>query len=247
MDSEDTPLPALPEGVIALVPMRNVVLFPNALVPISVGRPKSVAAVQHAKNTGALLGIVLQRDERDDDPGREALWDVGTTAKVVQYVDSDEQLRHALCQGVGRFRIESLVPGYPFLAARVRFIEAPAGISTQAEALGLQLRKRAAELLSLLPGAPAELAHTLQAVKSPSNLADVVASLLDIELSEKQMLLETVNLEDRLQKVMQMLSHRIEVLRLSQEIGARTKEQIDDTQRKYMLREQLKTIQKELG
>ncbi|MEO7160351.1 MAG: endopeptidase La [Polaromonas sp.] len=245
--TQDAQLPALPEGVIALVPMRNVVLFPHALVPITVGRAKSIAAVQHAKNTGALLGIVLQRDERVDDPGREALWDVGTTAKVVQYVDSDEQLRHALCQGVARFRIEALVEGYPFLAARVQFIGEPAEISTQAEALGLQLRERAAEILSLLPGAPAELAHTLQAVKSPSHLADVVASLLDTEMSDKQMLLETANPEERLHKVLQILSHRIEVLRLSQEIGARTKEQIDDTQRKYMLREQLKTIQKELG
>ena len=84
MDSEDAQLPVLPDGAIALVPMRNVVLFPNALVPIAVGRAKSIAAVQHAKNTGALLGIVLQRDERDDDPRREALCDVGTTAKVVQ-------------------------------------------------------------------------------------------------------------------------------------------------------------------
>ncbi|MEO6320733.1 MAG: endopeptidase La [Polaromonas sp.] len=244
---KDAPLPPLPEGVIALVPMRNVVLFPNALVPISVGRPKSIAAVQLAKNTGRLLGIVMQRDERVDDPGREALCDVGTTAKVVQYVDSDEQLRHALCQGVTRFRIESMVEGYPFLAARVQLIDEPAELSTQAEALGLQLRERAAEIFSLLPGAPAELAHTLQSVRSPSHLADVVASLLDVDVKDKQMLLETVNPEERLQKVLQILSHRIEVLRLSQEIGERTKEQIDDTQRKYMLREQLKTIQKQLG
>ncbi|QDL36711.1 endopeptidase La [Rhodoferax sediminis] len=247
IENKDAQLPALPEGVIALVPMRNVVLFPHALVPISVGRPPSVAALQHAKNTGAMLGIVLQRDEQVDEPGREALFDVGTTAKVVQYVDSDGQLRHALCQGVGRFRIEALVPGYPFLAARVQFIQEPAEVSMQAEALGLQLRERAAEILSLLPGAPAELAQTLQAVKSPSHLADVVASLLDSEASDKQMLLEMASPEERLQKLLQMLSHRIEVLRLSQEIGARTKEQIDDTQRKYMLRAQLKAIQKELG
>ena len=247
MDPETPPLHNLPEGVIALVPMRNVVLFPHALVPIAVGRPKSIAAVQHAKNTGGLLGILLQRDERVDEPGREDLWDVGTTAKVVQHVGGDEQLRHALCQGVGRFRVVALVEGFPFMAARVQFIEEPAEVSTQAEALGLPLRKRAAEILSLLPGAPAELAHSLQAVRSPSHLVDVVASLLDVEIVEKQQLLETVNLEERLQKVLEMLSHRIEVLRLSQEIGERTKEQIDDSQRKYMLREQLKTIQKELG
>ncbi|MBK5204738.1 MAG: endopeptidase La [Polaromonas sp.] len=247
MDPEESKFPTLPEGVIALVPMRNVVLFPHTLVPIAVGRPKSIAAVQHAQNTGGVLGIVLQRDERVDDPGREELWDVGTTAKVVQHVGSDEELRHALCQGLGRFRIESLVDGYPFLAARVQLIEEPPELSAQAEALGLQLRQRAAEIITLLPGAPAELAHTLQAVRSPSHLADVVASLLDAEVTDKQMLLEAVNPEERLQKVLKMLSHRIEVLRLSQEIGARTKEQIDDVQRKYILREQLKTIQKELG
>ena len=140
-------------------------------------------------------------------------------------MDSDGQLRRALCQGERRFRIESMVEGYPFLAARVQLIEEPGELSTQAQALGLQLRERAAEILSLLPGAPAELAHTLQAVRSPSHLADVVASLLDVESSDKQMLLETVNPEERLQKVLQMLTHRIEVLRLLQEIGERTKEQ----------------------
>ncbi len=99
----------------------------------------------------------------------------------------------------------------------------------------------------LLPGVPAELAHALQATRAPSHLADIVASLLDTEISEKQMLLETVDSEERLQKVLQILARRIEVLRLSQEIGERTKEQMDDRQRKFLLREQLKTIQKELG
>ena len=237
----------LPEGVIALVPMRNVVLFPHALVPIAVGREKSIAAIEHAHRTATPVGVVLQRDARVDDPGRDALCDVGTLAKVLQHVATDEKLQHAVCQGVARFRILALVEGYPFLAARVEAMEEPATVSTQAEALGMQLRERAVEILSLLPGAPAELAHTLQTVQAPSHLADIVASLLDTEISEKQMLLETVDSEERLQKVLQILARRIEVLRLSQEIGERTKEQMDDRQRKFLLREQLKTIQKELG
>lgn len=245
-----TDLPAaltLPEGVIALVPMRNVVLFPHVLVPISVGRAKSIAAVQHAQQGGAMLGIVLQKDAQVDDPGREALCDVGTLAKLVHHELAGGELRHALCQGVLRFRIKELVEGYPFLAARIERIEEPAVVSTQAEALGLQLRERAMEILSLLPGVPAELAHALQATRSPSNLADIVASLLDSEIVEKQLLLETLSTEERLQKVLDTLSRRIEVLRLSQEIGERTKEQLDDRQRKFLLREQLKTIQHELG
>ncbi|MBN9126499.1 MAG: AAA family ATPase, partial [Nitrosospira sp.] len=133
------------------------------------------------------------------------------------------------------------------LAARIRRIGDPAEISTEAEALGMQLRERTVEILSLLPGVPAELAHALQATRAPSQLADIVASLLDTEVSEKQMLLETIGAEERLKKVLEILSRRIEVLRLSQEIGARTKENLEDRERKFLLREQLKTIQKELG
>ena len=247
MNVSTAPLMDLPEGVIALVPMRNVVLFPHVLMPISVGRAKSIAAVQHVLRTGAALGIVLQKDPKVDDPQRDALCDVGTIAKVVQHIDSNEQLHHAVCQGLERFRIDELVEGYPFLAARVQRIVEPTEVSTQAEALGLQLRERAVEILSLLPGVPAELAHALQATRAPSQLADIVASLVDAEIVEKQMLLETLNTEERLQKVLHILSRRIEVLRLSQEIGERTKEQLDDRQRKFLLREQLKTIQKELG
>lgn len=233
----------------ALVPMRNVVLFPHVLMPISVGRAKSVAAVQHALRSGSPLGIVLQKDARVDDPGREALCDVGTLAKVVQHVDTNEQLHHAVCQGQQRFRIEALIDDkeFPFLAARVQIIAEPTEVSTQAEALGIQLRERAVEILSLLPGVPAELAHALQATRAPAQLADIVASLIDAEIVEKQALLETLDTEARLQKVLAMLSRRIEVMRLSQEIGERTKEQLDDRQRKFLLREQLKTIQKELG
>jgi ATP-dependent Lon protease len=242
----DAPL-LLPEGVIALVPMRNVVLFPHVLMPVAVGRPKSIAALQHALRSGGQLGIVLQKDAQVDEPGRDALCDVGTQAKVVQHAESGESLHHAVCQGLHRFRIEALVEGYPFLAARVQRIDEPASASTQAEALALQLRERAVEILSLLPGVPAELAHALQAAREPSHLADIVASLLDAEMVEKQALLETVSTEERLNKVLQILSRRIEVLRLSQEIGERTKEQLDDRQRKFLLREQLKTIQHELG
>ena len=247
MDAPNLPPLDLPEGVIALVPMRNLVLFPHVLMPVSVGRAKSIAAVQHVLRTGAALGIVLQKDPKVDDPGRDALCDIGTIAKVVQHVDSNRQLHHAVCQGVQRFRIEELVEGYPFLAARVLLIPEPAEVSTQAEALGLQLRERAVEILSLLPGVPAELAHALQATRAPSQLADIVASLVEAEIVEKQMLLETLNTEERLKKVLAILSRRIEVLRLSQEIGERTKEQLDDRQRKFLLREQLKTIRKELG
>lgn len=243
----DTPALSLPPDVVAIVPMRNVVLFPHVLLPITVGRGKSVAAVQHAAQAKMPLGIVMQRSAAADDPGRADLFDVGTLANVARVVESDDGLRHAVCQGLRRFRIIELVEGYPFLAARIERFDEPAVASTESEALGMQLRERAVEVLSLLPGMPAELSHALQATRAPAQLADITASLIDVEVAEKQQLLETLNVEQRLQKLLGMLTHRIQVLRLSQEIGARTKEQIDDRQREFLLREQLKTIQKELG
>lgn len=237
----------LPADVIALVPMRNVVLFPHVLMPITVGRMRSIATIEHALQSKTPIGIVLQKDAAVDNPGLEALCGTGTIANIVRHMTSDDKTHHVVCQGMERFQIEELIEGYPFIAARIKRIEESAPITTQTEALALQLRERAIEILSLLPGVPAELAHALQATRAPSDLADITASLLDTEVSEKQMLLETIDTEERLQKVLHILSRRIEVLRLSQEIGERTKEQMEDRERKYLLREQLKAIQKELG
>jgi len=239
--------PELPQDVIALIPMRNVVLFPHVLTAITVGRARSIAALEHVLDPKRPLGIILQKDPAVDEPGQDALFNVGTVVNIVRHLASSDGLRHAVCQGLGRFSIEEMIEDHPFLAARVRLITEPDEVSTEAEALAMQLRERTVEILSLLPGVPAELAHALQATRAPSHLADIAASLLDTEVAEKQMLLETVSTEERLRKVLQILSRRIEVLRLSQEIGERTKEHLEDRERKFLLREQLKTIQKELG
>jgi len=237
----------LPPGVLPLVPLRNVVLFPQLLVPITVGRARSLAAIRHAVRTRLPLAVVLQKDAANDNPDLEALCRMGTVAQVMQPVRQDDGQIHAVCQGLHRMRLLGLVEGLPFLAARVETLDAPGTPSTESQALALQLRQRAAELLSLLPSVPAELSQVLQGTRSPAQLADLVASLIDAEPAEKQMLLETLQTEERLSKVLQLVGHRIEVLRLSQEIGARTREQVDDRQRRFLLEEQLKAIRKELG
>jgi ATP-dependent Lon protease len=238
---------SLPADVVPLIPMRNAVLFPNAAMPVGVGRPKSVAALRQAAQSGGVLGIVLQRDALKDEPSRDDLCDVGTLAQVLQQAEGGASQHHAMVQGTQRFRIEALVEGYPFLAARITRIVESAELSPEAEALGLQLHQRAAEILALLPSVPAEVAQALAALRDPRRLSDLVAHLLDIEVVEKQQLLEALRIEERLSRLLELLARRIQVLRLSHEIGERTKEQLDDRQRKYLLREQLKTIQKELG
>jgi ATP-dependent Lon protease len=242
-----TPSVQLPPGVVALIPMRNLVLFPHVLAPVSVGRPKSVVALQHALSGDGTLGVALQKDPREDDPGLDGLCAIGTLAKVVHHVEPQPGLHHAVCQGTGRFRVLGLADGYPFLAARIELLPDPAESSAEVEALALQLRERALELLSLVPSVPAELVHALQSTRGPAQLADIIASVIDAEIAEKQALLETITTHDRVTKLLPLLSHRIDVLRLSKEIGQRTKEQLDDRQRKFLLREQLKTIQQELG
>ncbi|WP_442774908.1 endopeptidase La [Sphaerotilus montanus] len=237
----------LPADVVPLIPMRNLVLLPHALVTVSVGRERSVAALLHALATDTPVGIVLQKDTRQDDPAPGDLFAVGTLARIVHHLEPREGLHHTLCQGTQRFRIVEAVEGHPFLAARIQQIQEPADASAELEALTLQLRERSLALISLLPSVPAELVAALQSTRGASTLADITASLVEIELNEKQALLEAVSTEERLRKLLPLLAHRIEVLRLSKEIGERTKEQLDDRQRKFLLREQLKTIQHELG
>jgi ATP-dependent Lon protease len=211
---------------VALVPMRNVVLFPHLLLPITVGRSRSIAAVRHALATDTPIGLVLQRDAAVDEPDRAGLHDIGTLARIVQHGDQHDEQIHLICQGLRRVRIGALAGGQLYLAARVEPIDEEAAASTRIEALALQLREKAAEILTLLPGVPAELAHALQSARAPAHLADIVAGLLDAEVAEKQHLLETLDLDARMQLLLRIVARRIEVLRLSLEIRERTREQI---------------------
>jgi ATP-dependent Lon protease len=152
-----------------------------------------------------------------------------------------------ICQGERRFRVVEFLDGFPFFVARVDRIVEPEEQSKEIDARLLNLRNLALEVLQLLPQTPAELLNAVQGVETAPALADLIASFMDITPPEKQEILETVSIEDRLDRVSKMLAYRLEVLRLSRQISDRTKETIDDRQREFLLREQLKTIQKELG
>lgn len=236
----------LEADVMPVVPMRNVVLFPHIMVPLTLGRPKSLAAFEFCLRHQHPFVVVLQKDSTLDDPSVADLCTIGTSAQVMQHSRSEDGQIHVVCQGLHRMQILEPVEDQPFLAARIRVIEED-GMSTPAQALALQLRQRGAEMLAMLPGLPAEVIQALQGSRSPSRLADLAASLIDVEPVEKQRLLETLSVEERLIRVLKLVQHRLEVLRLSQEIGARTKVQLDDRQRRVLLEEQLKAIKKELG
>src|SRR5258706_6748822 len=237
----------IPEDALILVPLRNAVLFPHVISPVTVGRAASVAAVREAARNQLKVGFLLQRDPKADEVGPSDLYRVGTAGQVVRYGGQGGGASHLMVQGEQRFRVLEFPEGWPFLVASVDWIREAPSTSSAVEARFLQLKTLGEEAITLLPNTPDELAEVVQAIEAPGQLADMVANLLDIKNEEKQDLLETVELGARVDKVLSFLSKRVEVLRLSKEIGEKTRKEFDGKQREHVLREQMRQIQKELG
>jgi ATP-dependent Lon protease len=244
---KQTPAKPLPDDALILIPMRNTVLFPGVISPITVGRAASVAAAQEAVRSEKKVGFLLQRDPQTNDVRPEDLYWVGTAGQVVRYITGAEGTHHLVVQGQSRFRVLEFLPGWPYLVGRVQFVDAKEEMNPDVEARFLQLKAQAVEAIQLLPSAPEELTVVVQGMSSPALLADMVANLLDIKNEDKQDLLETFDLKRRLDKVLEHLSERVGVLRISKEIGERTKKEFDERQKEHVLREQMRQIQKELG
>ncbi|WP_151632933.1 endopeptidase La [Noviherbaspirillum aerium] len=245
--AEPSKLPALPPDAMIIIPVRYLVLFPGMIVPISVGRESSIAAAQEAVRGEHDIGLLLQHDSEHESPRTDQLYQVGTAASILRYLTSDEGGHYIVCQGQQRFRIVEFLDGYPFYVARVERLAGPAEEGPDIEARLHQLKQLSTEIIDLLPQAPPELAAAAQNMNSAAELADFVCGLMDLPLPQKQQILETRELLPRLDHVIGHLAERIEVLRLSEEISAQTKERMEDRQREFLLREQLKTIQHELG
>jgi len=238
---------SIPEDALIIVAVRNTVLFPGMVAPITLGRPKAIAAAQQAVREQRQIGVLLQRDAELNEPGPDDLYRVGTVANIIRYITGPDDSHHVICQGVQRIRVLDFLPGTPFPAARVLNIPEPTTSSAEIEARFLNLQRQAIEAAELLPQAPQELIAVLQGATSPSVLADLATAYMDIKPQEKQEILETVDLALRMDKVSRHLAERIEVLRLSNEIGQQTKAAFDGRQREAILREQMATIQRQLG
>lgn len=209
-----------------IVPARNTVLFPGALMPITVGRPRSIAAAQEAARSNLPIGVVLQRNPEIDDPLADDLYTVGTVASVLRYIAAPDGTHHLVVQGTHRFRVREFLPDLPYLVARIDAIDEPDQAkmgSPEGEARLLQLKQRALEVIQLLPEPPAELVALIQEAVSPAALADLIAALLDIEPADKQALLEMTDYLKRADRVLEILVHRAEVMRISRDISSQTK------------------------
>jgi ATP-dependent Lon protease len=234
------------DDMLIIIPVRNLVLFPGTVVPVAINRERSLAAAQEAIRAERKVGFLLQQDPDLQSPTGRDLYKVGTVASIVRYVTGQDGTHHLVVQGERRFRVLDWQNGLPFMVARVEFLP-ESQTTSEIEARALNLKRLAAEAVSLLPQAPAELANAIQAVESPSTLADLIASFMDVKATEKQQLLETPDLKPRLDQVTELLGKRIEVLRLQRQLEEQTREAIDERHKEALLREQLHQIRKELG
>ena len=239
--------PALPADAIAIIPVRDMMLFPGVVLPVTVGRPRSIAAAQSAVREQRQVGILMQRDGQQGDPQPIDLHRIGTVANIVRYVTAPDGTHHLVCQGDQRFQVVEFLDGWPFLVARVQRISEPETRTPEIEARFLNLQRQTVEALELLPQAPPELIVAVQSVREPGALADLAAAYMDLKPAEKQEILETIDVSARMDKVSALLAQRLEVLRLSQEIGRQTKAALDERQREVLLREQMAAIQRQLG
>ena len=239
--------PDLPNDAIIVVPVRNFVMFPDIVMPLTIGRPVSVNAAQAAVRESLPVGILAQRDSALQDPSAIDMYRMGTVSNVLRYITGADETHHLIVQGESRFRVIEFLDGWPFLVARIERVAEPETKGAEIEARLINLRRQALETVQLLPQAPQGLGDAIQNIGSGAALADMTAAYLDISTEEKQGILETVALLPRLDKVTALLEQRLEVLRLSAEIGRGVKEKLGNRQREALLREQMAEIQRQLG
>jgi ATP-dependent Lon protease len=240
-------LPPLPADAVPIVPIRVVALFPGAVMPITLGREQSIAAAQEAVRAGHKVALLAQRDPATEKPGTADLYQVGVLGTVIRYVTTPEGAHHLVLQGDARFRLVEMLRETPFFAARVEQIPEPTTSGPEIEARFTLLKQRANEALALLPQTPPEFLRMLSGIESAPQLADLIVSVMDLKPAEKQEMLETFALQERLDKVLKLLTHRIEVLKISKDISEQTQVALGERQRQAVLREQLHQLQKELG
>jgi ATP-dependent Lon protease len=231
-----------------VLPIRNAVLFPGAVAPFDVGREKSVALVEDVDNlTSPVIAIFAQRDPSTDDPGADDLHTVGCAARVLKALKHSSGNYSLILQGLTRIKLESVTQSGPYLKAKIKRLEEGGLADDEAEALSMSLRDIAKQVIQLMPELPREAGSLIDSITAPGALADLVAHNLDAPVEEKAQLLETVDVKERIRKVLRLLTRQLEILKMRERINSQIKEEMGKNQREYVLRQQLKAIKEELG
>ena len=232
---------------VPILPLRGTVAYPDLIVPLVVGREKSIRLVDEAMNKDRLIGILTQKNPDIEDPEIDDLYTVGTVATIMKMVKMVDGSQRIVVQGICRFKLIEFTQDAPHLQARILPIFEEYQKDIEIDAMYINLRNLFKKTIEIAPYLSSELSQIASKIEGPGNLADLVGSTINVSVSERQEILEKIDVKERLKKVTILLNRELETLELSTKIQSHIKEGIDKTQREYYLREQLKAIQKELG
>ncbi len=231
-----------------LLPLRDVVVYPQMVVPLFVGREKSILALEEAMAEHKQILLVAQRDPADDNPDEQGLYSVGTTANILQMLKLPDGTVKVLVEGVDRALVESLEDGESgYTVGHYRVIDETPLDDKEVDALMRSLVSQFEQYVNLSKKIPSEVVSTLSGIEESARLADTVATHMTIPLEQKQQILETANIRERIESLMALMESEIDLFQIEQRIRGRVKKQMEKSQREYYLNEQMKAIQKELG
>ncbi|MDF2189513.1 endopeptidase La [Paraflavitalea sp. CAU 1676] len=231
-----------------LLPLRNTVLFPGVVLPITVGRDKSIKAINDAYKADKLVGVVAQKDSNVEDPTVTDLEDIGTVARIIKMIKMPDGGTTVIIQGKKRFKIASITTEDPYFKARIQLLEEDDSPKLEDfEAYVANIKDLATQIIQLSPNIPSDAAIILKNIENPSFLIHFISSNLNTELVEKQKLLEMNNIEARADLLMQLLQRELQFAELKNKVTTKTKTELDKQQREYFLQQQMKSIKEELG
>ncbi|MFV8817300.1 endopeptidase La [Haliea sp. E17] len=234
-------------NALPLLPLRDVVVYPHMVLPLFVGREKSIEALEHAMSNDKQVLLVAQRNAADDNPGADDIYQVGTVSNILQLLKLPDGTIKVLVEGGYRAVISSVDDDGPFAVAEVREIEGELIPESEAEALLRSTNTQFEKYVNLSKKVPAEVLTSLTGIDEPGRLADTIAAHMSVDLAEKQRILEIAGVRDRLDHLMGLMEAEIDLFQVEKRIRGRVKKQMEKSQREYYLNEQMKAIQKELG
>ncbi|MBL4625091.1 MAG: LON peptidase substrate-binding domain-containing protein, partial [Flavobacteriales bacterium] len=243
MDKENTP------KILPILPLRNTVLFPGVVIPITVGRDKSIKLVKEAYDGNKTIGVIAQKNQEEENPKFDQLNEIGTVASILKLLKMPDGSTTIIIQGKKRFRLLELAQEEPYYKARIATFLDNKNLSAgkKFDALVGSIRDLALNIIKQSPNIPSEASIAIKNIESPSFLINFISSNMNASVAEKQELLIVENLKERAQKVLGYLTKELQMLELKNDIQSKVRNDIDDQQREYFLHQQMKTIQEELG
>ncbi len=247
LNIDDKTLKALLPGELPILPLRNLVALPMAVIPLAVGIPRSMRLIEEARDGMRIIGLVAMRDPEIEEPGPDEIYEVGTVAVIHKVMRTDDGAMQVIVQGLERFRVDEWLTTEPYIKAMVSLAPEQIEDDIHSEALRQSVVELGMEVADLLPNIPEGAASFLQQIEDNRQLVYIIASNLRMDMEKEQKLLATDSVNEKMRQLITLLTHEKEVLTIRREIAEEASEELNKTQREYYLRQQMEAIRKELG